>query len=265
MTNPAWPHSIREINDLPQSEKAAIYQTLLPDWVFPTFRIDPETYSVSGVRVIHFRCPSGSSTVELSVFHTPDAIDPALFLHMGDTFNSQLIVLMAVVNDPESPRYDVDVDERGTPTQLGTSARNIPEELRAMEAGLAPGQIRRGLRIFRTAIPLFDQFVRRMGHDLYFIEPLFYHNAVTFERYGFAYSRGIQKMKQIHQEFLPGGALHTHLNDSTPFRHSQAWKTVRGRSWAIHDGILGEPLTGIQMYKAIGKNNHTTTFPNAEW
>jgi hypothetical protein len=260
-----WPHSIREINDLPPAEKHAIYQMLIPDWVFPMFGINPEDNTVRGTPVVHKRCPTGSSTVEISVYNVPESTEPVLYLHMGDTFNSQLIVLLVVVNDPASPRYDVDVDECGQPNQLGTRGRNIPEEVRAMEAGLAPGQVRRGLHVFRTAVPVFENFVARMGHNLFLIEPLFYHNAITFERYGFAYSRGFQTMKLLHTGFLPGGALHARLDGSTLFRQPEAWQTVTGRSWAIHDGISDVPFAGIQMYKRIGQDAGIETFPNASW
>jgi len=42
-------------------------------------------------------------------------------------------------------------------------------------------------------------------------------------------------------------------------------QTVRGRSWAIHDGILGEPFTDIHMYKNIGKFSGVNTFPGWKW
>ena len=184
---------------------------------------------------------------------------------MGDTFNWQLAVLMAVVNDPTAPRFNVDRDEMGHPNNLGIERRNIPAERGAMQAGLAPGQVRRGLRVFRTALPIFEAFVRNMHHDLFLIEPLFYHNAIIFERYGFSYARGLQKMKTIHQGFLPGGPLHDQLDGSTPFRSPEAWQTISGRSWAIHDGILGEPLISLQMYKRVGKNARLQTFPDAKW
>jgi hypothetical protein len=258
-----WPHTIREINDLPKSEKITIYRSLVPDWVFPRFDIDPADFTSSGL--IHVRCPQGSNAVELSVYDAPQATDPALYLHMGDSPQMQLMVLMVVVNDPSSPRFDIDRDEQGRPNQLGTNKRNISEEIRAMQAGLAPGQVRRGLRIFRSALPTFERFVGQMGHGLFFIEPLFYHNAIIFENFGFSYARGLQRMKTIHQEFLPSGTLHRQLDGSTPFRYPNAWKTVLGRSWAMHDGILEQPFTGIQMYKQVGKDANIQTFPNACW
>jgi len=261
----AWPNSIREINDLPTVEKHAIYATLIPEWVYSRFAINPNGYNAQGQQAIYFRCPVGSSAVEISVYHHPAADDPVLYLHLGDTFNSQLIVLLMVVNDPNAPRFNIDVDEEGHPTLLGTNGRNIAEETRAMQAGLAPGQVRRGLRVFRTAIPIFERFVARMGHDIFFAEPLFYHNAIILERYGFAYSRGLHKMEQIHVDFQPGGALHQRLDGSTPFRQPKAWRTISGRSWAIHDGIMGAPLSGLQMYKRVGVHAGVCTFPDARW
>jgi hypothetical protein len=260
-----WATSIREINDLPREEKRAIYQTLIPDWVYPMFEIDLDSESVPGSNQIRVRCPGGSSSAEISVYPSVDAGEPALYLHLGDTLNGQLAVLLVVVNDPSSPRFNTDVDEQGCSTFLGTRSRNVPEEIQAMNAGLVPGQVRRGLRVFRSAIPVFERFVSRVGHDLYFIEPLFYHNAIAFERYGFAYSQGFQKMCRIHQEFLPGGRLHASLNNSTPFRSPEAWQTISGRSWAIQDGILGEPFNGVHMYKRVGMSAGVQTFPDAKW
>jgi hypothetical protein len=259
-----WPGTIREINDLPRPDKLAIYETLIPEWVFPHVGIDPGQ-DIKETRVIQVRCPSGSNSVEISAYHALGARDPVLYLQMGDTFNSQLVVLLVIVNDPNSPRFDIDVDEHGNSTQLGTAGRNIPEELRAMQAGLGPGQVRRGMRIFRSGLPVFDDFVTCMGHDLYFIEPLFYHNAITSERYGFAYARGLQKMRAINDAFLPGGQLHAKLPGESPFRPPDAWRTVLGRSWAIHDGILGEPFTGVQMYKRAHRAASVDTFPHARW
>lgn len=257
------PGTIREINDLPNDQKCRIYRSLIPRWVFLQFDIDPMMLTGCGGSLLSVRSPSGSSTVEIALLHQPGASDPVFYLHMGDTLASQLIVLLAVVNDPYSPRYNIDVDAEGYPTQLGTLRRNIPEEIRAMNAGLMPGQVRPGLRAFRSSVPDFDLFIDRMGHALYFIEPLFYHNAIMFERYGFGYVRGHKKMLWINDAFQPGGELNERLNGSTPFRPVHAWNTVSGRSWAIHDGILQETFSEVQMFKQIDKNAGIVTFPNA--
>jgi hypothetical protein len=264
-TVPAWPPSLREINDLPRADKRAIYQTLIPDWILSMFGITPHGPTIDGSEAIRIRCPSGSTSVEVSVYPSPEQVEPALYLHLGDTFNLQLIVLLVVAHDPSAPRFNVDIDEHGRSTQLGACGRNIPEEIRAMQAGLMPGQVRRGLRVFRATLPAFETFVAKMGHDLFLIEPMFYHNAIAFERYGFAYTRGLQDMRTIHSEFRPGGAFWAKLDGSTPFRQPDAWRSISGRSWAIQDGILGRPFTGVQMSKRVGEDAGVDTCPGAIW
>lgn len=261
----SWPTSIREINNLPDDEKQAIYATLLPDWLFSNYGVDRQTLTVNGQQVVRFRFPRGSRAVEISVKRSLTDVDPMLYLNMADSFNNQLLVLLVVVNDPDAERFNIDIDEHGNPTHLGTTGRNLAAEEAAMKAGLAPGQIRRGLRSFKQAVPLFETFVRNMGHDMFLIEPLAYHNAIIFERYGFNYIRGYQEMVRIDREFRPNGELYQKLSDERPFRHPSQAFSVRGRSWAIHDGILGHPFTGFQMYKRIGVNSGINTFPDAEW
>jgi hypothetical protein len=260
-----WRPSIYEINKLADAEKAAIYRTLIPEWVYRDYGVDRDTLTVDGKPVVRLRCPSGSRALEVSVRRFASDPDPMLYLNMVDTFNYQLLVLLVVINDPAAPRYSTDVDPDGNPTQLGTLSRNLAAEEAAMRAGLAPGQVRAGLRVFKQTFPLFEAFVANMGHDLFFIEPLAYHNAIIFERYGFAYVRGLQEMQRIHQGFLPGGELHQRLTSSTPFRHVDAWRSVRGRAWAIHDGILGHPFTGFQMYKRLNAHAGINTFPDQIW
>src|SRR6266511_6320828 len=99
---------------------------------------------------------------------------------------------------------------------------------------------------------------------MYFVEPLYYHNAVIFERYGFAYQMGKRKMEGINSGFQEGGELHQGLDDSNPFRSSQAANSIRLRSWAIHDEILGGPFTNVTMYKRVGKCANISTTPGCE-
>lgn len=259
------PNSIREINNLPEDKKISIYKRLIPDWIFEDFSIDPITLSNQGHRVVFFRCPAGSRALEITVKQYAHDIDPISYLNIADTFNNQLLVLLVQVNDPTSERFNTDRDEQGNSTNFGTSSRNIPAEIAAMKHGLAPGQIRSGLRSFRKTVPIFEDFVTRMGHDIFFIEPLAYHNAIVFERYGFNYLRGLQEMKYIDREFSPGGEYYRKLDNSDSFRQEDAWKTVRGRSWAIHDGILGHSYTGFQMYKRVGVHAGINSFENAIW
>ncbi len=265
MSDSRWPPSIEAINALDDAAKMSIYRTLIPDWVYERFGVTRDTLSVDGHPVVEMRCPAGSRGLEITIRHQAGARDPLVYLNMADTSNNQLVVLLLVVNDPAGPRFDIDVLPDGTLTSLGTTQRNHSEEQRALAYGLAPGQICPGLRVFRQSVPIFEQFVARMGHDLFFIEPMAYHNAISFERYGFAYTRGRAAMERLHLDFMPGRILHTRLDDSTPFRSRNAWESVRGRSWAIQDGITGEPFNGFQMYKRIGQNAGVNTFPGSRW
>ncbi len=259
------PSSIREINALPDKEKQSIYKLLLPDWLYTTYDIDRDSLTKNGLALVKFRCPNGSRAVEIIAKRDISDRDPLLYVNIADTFNNQLLVLLVVVNDLDSPRFDTDIDEYGNSTQFGTTGRNLVAEELAMKAGLAPGQIRKGLRSFSQSVPIFEDFVSKMGHDLFLIEPLAYHNAWVFERYGFNYIRGYKEMCQIDSEFRRGGELHRKLSNDQVFRSEDCWKSVRGRSWAIHDGILGHPFTGFQMYKRLGTHAGICTFPDALW
>jgi hypothetical protein len=59
--------------------------------------------------------------------------------------------------------------------------------------------------------------------------------------------------------------LYGRLDDSTPFRRRGMERTIRGRSWAIHDGVyldaFGEEWENPVMYRMLGKGFKVNTFP----
>lgn len=259
-------YSLRQINELPTPTKVEIYCHLLPKQLLEEFGIDSNTLcDARGNRLVTFTCPQGTGVVEIDIRSEPGFPDPLLYVELSDTRLNQIEVLLFAVNDPASERFETDRDWRGERTKFGTFRRNVPEEIRAMEAGLAPGQVRKGLRLSRTLLPIFESFVTRLGHDYYLMEPLAYHNAIIFERLGCNYVQGLRKMQWIDLAFRPGGLLHDMLDGSTPFRNPDAWRSVRGRSWAIHDGIMGEPWHGIKMYKRVGQRASVSTFPGGAY
>jgi hypothetical protein len=259
------PTSITTINLLPKAEREAIYRRFIPQILLQRFNIPPDFRDPEGRPLLHLKCEAETADLILDLRHAADAEDPLLYAHLTDTINAQIHVLLYVVNDPFSPRFDVDRMPDGRPTEFGVLARNIPAEIAAMEAGLAPGQVRSGLRILSHSIATFEDFVDSIGHDIYFVEPLSYHNAIVFERYGFAYLKGRRLMQRIHEGFLPGGNLYRLLDNRSPFRQPWMHASIRGRSWAIHDGILGSPFSDVTIYKRVGIQAHEDTFPGAEW
>lgn len=259
------PQSIGALNRLPEEQKREIYCRFIPRVLLERFGIPIDLPDEDCRKLVEMRCDAGSTDVELIVRHVPEAPDPVLYAHLTDTVNGQIHVLLYIINDPESPRFDVDRLPDGTPTKFGSLIRNLEAEKAAKESGLAPGQVRRGLHILRQSVQAFDDFVSSLGHELYFVDPLYYHNAVTFERYGFAYQTGRRLMEEIHLGFSPGGKLTAALDGSTPFRHPVQRESIRGRSWAIHDCILGQPYTAVTMYRRIGALAGVDTFPGGKW
>ena len=259
-------YSIRSINELDAALQEAIYRTLVPDELLLQYNIDPGTLcNLAGHRLVQFVGARGTSSFEIKLWHQVGAQDALLYLQMADTANNQLSVLFFVVNDPNSPRFDIDKHWDGEVAKSSMEKRNLEAEGAAMAAGYAPNQTRRGLRLTRKLMPAFEAFVSRLGHQIFFMEPLGYHTALLFERYGCAYARGRAKMEWINREFRPGGVLYHRLDNSTPFRRPGAESTIRGRSWAIYDGLLGEGFTGVQMYRRVGVSANICTFPSAIW
>jgi hypothetical protein len=256
------PSTIGGINKLPENEKRAIYARYIPQELIQKFALSDLT---DNKELLQFRFAPGSSNVEMRLYHRADFDDPILYAHLTDTLNGQIHVLLYILNDPDSPRFDVDRMPDGSTTKFGTLKRNLAAENAALLAGLAPGQVRHGLRLLRPAMAAFEQFIVSLGHDMYFVEPLYYHNAVIFERYGFAYQVGKRRMEGIQAGFGEGGELSPRLDGSNPFRSSKAANSIRLRSWAIHDGILGEPFTDVTMYKRAGKSADINTTSGCEW
>jgi len=261
---PMQPSTIGGINLLPEDRKREIYGRSIPRELFERFKI-PALDATRSANFLQFKFEPGASDVEMYLYHEPRFPDPILYGHLTDTINGQIHILLYVLNNPDAPRFDVDRMPDGTMTRFGTLKRNIPAEIAAMQAKLAPGQIRHGLRMLAQAIQSFEGFITSLGHDIYFVEPLYYHNAVIFERYGFTYQVGRKLMDRIESGFAESGDLYNGLNSSSPFREKEAARSIRLRSWAIHDGILGEPFTNVTMYKRVGKFAGITTCPGCGW
>jgi hypothetical protein len=258
------PSTIGAINLLPEKEKRAIYARYIPKELLERFNL-PDADSKRIETLLKFIFAPGSSDMEMYLFHEQRFYDPVLYVHLADTMNGQVHVLLYILNDPDSPRFDVDKMPDGSPTRFGTLNRNLDAEQAAMRAGLAPGQVRHRLRMLGQGIMAFEKFIASLGHELYFVEPLYYHNAVIFERYGFAYQQGKSLMDGIQTGFQVGGNLSQLLDGSSPFRQPEARNSIRLRSWAIHDGILGEPFTNVTMYKQLEKSAGVVTTPGCKW
>lgn len=253
--------SISAINRLDEPEKRAIYRSLLPPRLLSTLGIEPGSDLHDILNIV---APAGLGFVRIEVRANPGDSDTVFFAELADTQFHQMELAFCIISDPSEPRFAVDVTEDGAVNWFASHGRNIPEELRAMEAGLFPNQIRRGMRLFGEFFPLVERFTDSLGMEMIVAEPLTYDNAIRYEKYGFDYLTGKRMMMEIDREFRPGGKLYGRLDGSTPFRMPGMERTVRGRSWAIHDGIMDEPWDGVQIYRMIGVDAGIDTFPDRD-
>lgn len=267
MRDPDLPIPIHAINQFSQGAKKRLYRTLIAPELLTAFEINPITWrGPEGEDQVLIVAPPDKGVVKVVVKHRLDARDPLAYLELVDNSFNGINVVLLVFNDPHGPRFDTDISEEGEPTLFGTVHRNLPAEVAAKEAGLAPGQVRSGLRASEAAVKHLEAFLAMLGHQMYYGEPLTYAAAILFERRGFSYVSGRRLMEKIDREFRPGGILYRALDGSSAFRQPEQAQTIRGRAWAIHDGILeeiGERWDGIRMAKRLGREAGINTFPDA--
>jgi hypothetical protein len=262
----ATPFTLKQINDLPENIKRRVYRNLIPPSLLTRFEIDPISWrGTDKEQRVFLTAESGTEKMFISARTSQSEADEFFALELADNMLNGIDLNLLLLNDPASARFHTDVDENGNPTMFGTLRRNKDAEIQAKEAGLAPGQVRNSLSASKLVLDQVDAFLATIGQRAYFLEPLTYASAWVFEKRGFAYMRGHKLMDTIHQEFQPGGALHKAL-DNSPFRKQDQWNTVRGRAWAVHDGILETIETNwdkLRMVKQVGKHSGANTFPNA--
>jgi hypothetical protein len=254
--------SIQEINHLPREMVEALYLRLVPEQMLDRFAIDPRTLKgPEGTRLVRITAPADKPWARVEVRSSTEDRDPALLVDVEMSPLSVPELAFVQITNPHASRYGIDRDLEGRDTLFGTVSRNIDEELRAFKDGLAPGQVRRGLRLLPRVLDAMDGFCRLMGSELYLVEPLFYHSAVLYERQGCGYLLGREVMDKIHDGFAVGGSLAAALDGSSPLRSPEAGSTVRGRSWALHDGLSPGVWGGVKMYRAPGHHAGMSTFP----
>jgi hypothetical protein len=257
--------SLQAINRLEEPEKENIYSRLLPQRLHDVLGLaENSCCNSAGERLITIIAPKGLPLVRIEARSKQHGDVVVFFLELSDTQFHQMELSFCIVRDPTSPHYAVDVDESGANNWFASHGRNIPEELRAMKGGLFPNQTHHGLQLFAVFFPLLERFTDALGIQMIVGEPLSYDNAIRYEKYGFDYLRGKRLMMEIDREFQPGGRYFLRLDGSSPFRMPGMERTVSGRSWAIHDGIMDEPWDEVHIYRMIGVHAGINTFPGRE-
>lgn len=265
--NPNIPLTLRRINGLPENAKKRTFRAMLPPALLGQFGINPVTWKgPDGDGHVLLRAKPNTGLVSITVRKHAESTDEIFYVELEDTSMNGINLNFLLIRDPDGPCFRTDRDDEGNPTLFGTVRRNLAAEEQAMGAGLAPGQVCKGLRASQQALQHLEAFLVTIGHSAWFLEPLTYASAWLFERRGFAYMRGHKLMDDVNREFQPGGRLYQALDGSTSFRQPEQWGTVRGRAWAIHDGILeaiGASWNDLRMIKQVGRHAGVETFPQA--
>src|SRR5512147_3175256 len=157
--------SIAKFNRLPKEERNSIYLRLIPEPIFDMFQIDRRSLTNRfGERIVTGIFPLEENFACIEVKYRAGDKDCIFSCQISlEAFAQSLYLDFLTINDPFSERFNIDVDEFGRDTLLGTRSRNIPEEIRAMEAGLAPGMVRRGLKLMREFSDSLEGFIVPLG------------------------------------------------------------------------------------------------------
>lgn len=260
------PISLREVAGWDEERQRMLFRVLVPIHLLVQYGIDPVKLTDETGRGVAFaREGVNESSFRFELYHRADFGEPMAELELADTQFNQIEVVWVTLQDPTGPRFDVDLLPGGGDAMRGIAGRNRIAEEAAMLAGLAPGQVRRGLRAFKWLAERIETLMLCLNQNEYMAQPLFYHTAILFEQYGFTYVQGQALMEEIDAGFSPGGELRSRLDGSTPFRRPEQADNIRGRSWAIHDGLLDNRWNRVRMVKRLGAAPSVCTAPNLAW
>src|SRR5262249_43359883 len=156
--------SLQELNGLPAPLREGLYGRLIPAEVCARFGVDPRTgFNGAGHRLLRIFAPPEQSWARVELRASRDDRDPIVLVdgEVGPFGVPELSFVQ--ITDPDSPRFGIDRDDDGQDTLFGTVGRNLSEERRAAAAGLAPGQVRPGLRLLGRVLDAMEDFCRLFG------------------------------------------------------------------------------------------------------
>ena len=232
--------SIQEINALPREVAEALYARLVPDELFDRFGIDPSTLcDRDGARLVRVTAPPDKPWARVEVRSSTEDRDPALLVDVEMSPLSVPELAFVQITDPAGPRFAIDRDPDGRDTLFGTASRNVVEEARAMRDGPGPragaarpaaalaGAGRDGglLHADRQGDLPHRAALLPLGHPL--------------RAPGLRLPDGPRRDGGDPRRLLRGrGAADGARRLLAASARPDAARTVRGRSWALHDGVI---------------------------
>jgi hypothetical protein len=168
---PYLPITLAQLNRLPDNVKIRIFRNLIPPSLLTKFDIDPITWigtqGKSGVRI---KAEPGTSVIWISVRTTPNESGEFFCLEIADNVYNGIDLNLILLNDPNGECFGIDHNQTGRPSPFGTLRRNLEEEERAKQSGIASGQKCASLRATCLVLENLDVFLATLGHRAYFLD-----------------------------------------------------------------------------------------------
>src|SRR5215211_583955 len=158
------PFTIRQLNNLPENVKRRMYRGLIPPALLTRFAIDPIQWTDPSKEArVFLKAEENSEKVWITAQSSSNASDEFFALELADNSLNGIELNLIVLNDPTESRYSIDQTEDGAPTMFGTLKRNLEAEEQALQAGLAPVQVRAALGGSLLVFEQIDAFLSRPG------------------------------------------------------------------------------------------------------
>jgi len=139
------PATLKQLNELPEGAKKRIYRALIPPDLLTKFNIDPISWKGRGDHQLTLKAEPLSGEVNISISKMSDSSEEFFCLQLLDNAINGIDLNFLLISDPLSSRFDTDRHADGSLTLFGKARRNLVAEEQAKQAGLAPGQVRKGL------------------------------------------------------------------------------------------------------------------------
>jgi hypothetical protein len=157
--NAHLPITLAQINRLPGNTKRRLYRNLIPPNLLAQFEIDPITWrGPQGDGYVLLKAEDGNGVAWISARIPLDDAGEFFCLEVADNAFNGVDLNLILLNDPYGERFGIDYDDAGQPTLFGTLRRNLKEEERAKQSGLAPGQKRASLGASRIVLQNLESF-----------------------------------------------------------------------------------------------------------
>ena len=108
------PVTLKALNSLPENPKLRLYRTLIPIQVLADFDINPRTWqNPEKLTQVKLEAEKDSNKVKITAWYGEDPANEFFYLELGDNAYNGIDLNFLVVNNPLSPKFRTDFDDKG--------------------------------------------------------------------------------------------------------------------------------------------------------